>query len=162
MKNRRSIQKGRGKMQKLLIQLYISRLQKKTTFKKKANAIPVVHDDCTLHKRDNDCIAAKPKEDVRKQGEEIRDERREMGLERREKRVGSWRREMEEKRKTTNWTIQRKAIKKWADRGLLKKTFRHQEAYKMSPKTSPTGSLIFCCHKCHSLRYKILNKRKIE
>ena len=137
MKNRRSIQKGRGKMQKLLIQLYISRLQKKTTFKKKANAIPVVHDDCTLHKRDNDCIAAKPKEDVRKQGEEIRDERREMGLERREKRVGSWRREMEEKRKTTNWTIQRKAIKKWADRGLLKKTFRHQEAYKMSPKTSP-------------------------
>ena len=96
-----------------------------------------MHDDCTLHKRDNDCIAAKPKEDVRKQGEEIRDERREMGLERRELGVGSWRREMEEKRKTTNWTIQRKAIKKWADRGLLKKTFRHQEAYKMSPKTSP-------------------------
>ena len=78
-------------MQKLLIQLYISRLQKKTTFKKKANAIPVVHDDCTLHKRDNDCIAAKPKEDVRKQGEEIRDERREMGLERRELGVGEGR-----------------------------------------------------------------------
>ena len=61
---------------------------------------------------------------------DLREERRELG-------VGSWRREMEEKRKTTNWTIQRKAIKKWADRGLLKKTFRHQEAYKMSPKTSP-------------------------
>ncbi len=31
----------------------------------------------------------------------------------------------------------KKSHKKWTDRGLLKNTFRHQEAYKMSPKTSP-------------------------
>ena len=42
---------------------------------KKAIAIPIVHDDGLLHKRDNDCIAANPKEDVRKQGKEIREER---------------------------------------------------------------------------------------
>ena len=89
----------------------------------------------------------------------MKEGRWDFGEERREMGVGSWRREMEmememeremqmemqmgEKRKTTNWTIQRKAIKKWADRGLLKNTFRHQEAYKMSPKTSHTGSFDF-------------------
>lgn len=57
--------------------------------------------------------------------------------ERRGKRVGSWEKEDGRKEKNDKLDNPKKSSKKWPQGRLLKNTFRHQGAYKMSPKTSP-------------------------
>ena len=57
----------------------------------------------------------------------------------------------------------KKSHKKMGRQGIVKEHFSSSRSLQNEPQNIPLqGVLIFCCHKCHTIRYKTLNKRKIE
>ncbi len=82
-----------------------------------------------------------------------------------EKGEESWELEKGDGRKEKNDKLDnpKKSHKKMGRQGIVKEHFSSSRSLQNEPKNIPLqGVLIFCCHKCHTLRYKTLSKRKIE